>query len=180
MAERREITRSTDAALLRDHRQHAGVEQGDQSLDQIRPHATGRAEEHVRPQQHQGADGRRSQRRPDARGVAPNQIGLELLELVGCDPDVGQFAEASVDAVDRLSGLDGVIYETPAREQRSPRLKIHGDPDAGIAGHLNHAIHGKRTAVENTVGSGHRPKLTLSRPRYNPRSAAELTLPAPD
>jgi len=52
-------------------------------------------------------------REPDAGRVTANQIGLELIELVGGDPDVCQLSESGIDPVDRLARLNRPLDQLP-------------------------------------------------------------------
>jgi hypothetical protein len=72
--------------------------------------------------------------------VAPNQIGLKLNDLVSGNPHVSQLAEAGIDAVNRLAGLDRVVNQPPGVLQLTPGGGIYGDAAGGIAGDLDYAL----------------------------------------
>ena len=129
VAQRRQVAAGAHAPLLRHQRDDAGVEQRDERVDQLRPHAAGGTQEHVGTEQHERAHDRRpASGVADAGGMAPDQVGLELVELVGRDPHVGELAEAGVDAVDRPPRGDGGLDQAPAAAQRLPRRGRHGHP----------------------------------------------------
>ena len=101
--QRREIAGSADRALRRHHRDDVVGEHGFQQFDGLRPHAgcalrqAGELQRH-----HQPGDSDRH-RLADAGGMRQHDVALEGLEIGGGNADAGQFAEAGVDAIDRLA-----------------------------------------------------------------------------
>jgi hypothetical protein len=89
VTERGKVAAGADASLLRNQRQHPSIEQGNQRVYQLGPNPTGGTQQDVGAKQHDGTYHRCGQRGSDTRGVTANQIGLELIELVGGDPNVG-------------------------------------------------------------------------------------------
>jgi hypothetical protein len=168
MAEGRQVSTGPDAPLLRHERYDTAVEQGNQCVHQLRTDAAGRTEKHVRPEQHDGADGRRREWGPHARSVTANQIGLELVQLVGRDAHIGELAETGVDPIDRVTRSDGPVYQCPALEERTPCLGLNPNTDGWITRHPNHISDCERLSVENARWLGHRPKLVQYRRRFNP------------
>ena len=114
MSERGEITAGADGALLRNDGMNAVVEHGDQQLEQRGAHAAEALGEHVGAQQQHGADFRLGERIADSAGMAADQIGLELCELIGGDANVGQLAEAGVDAIDGFAGGEDFLNQGTA------------------------------------------------------------------
>ena len=78
------------------------VEQRDQRVERLEPDAGEALRQHVRAQRHRRAHGADRQRLADAGRVAAQQVELQRFERVGRDLDVGERAEAGVDAVGRL------------------------------------------------------------------------------
>ena len=113
----------------------AGVEQLAQALAaQRRARRSGRARA-LRAQQHHAAHRVARQRRADAGRVRAHEVLLQLRDLVGRDPHLGERAEAGVDAVDRGRGVaagdDRVDHLARARPSR--RVRACADLDAAAA-----------------------------------------------
>jgi hypothetical protein len=102
--ERGEVAAGADRAPRGHDGMHTGVQQCDEHVERLDPDAGVSLREHVRAQRHDRAHDRRRQRFADARGVAPQQIQLEAIELVGRNRDVGQRAESGVDSVHSVAG----------------------------------------------------------------------------
>ncbi len=45
----------------------------------------------------------------DTTGVRPQEVELQLFQLIRRDPDLGELAETGVDAVDNLSRVEDVL-----------------------------------------------------------------------
>ncbi len=101
MRERREVAAGADRAARGHAWMDAGVEQRDQRFERLETNAGEPLREHVRAERHQRAHGGNRQRIADAGRVTSEQVELQRRELIGRDGDVGQRAEAGVDAVDR-------------------------------------------------------------------------------
>jgi len=54
--------------------------------------------------------------------MASNQIGLQLVQLVGSDPNVGELSESGIDPVNRLPRADGPLDYATTLDQRAPGL----------------------------------------------------------
>ncbi len=158
VAQRRQIAARPDASLLRHPRDDAGVEERDERIDQVRPDAARRAEQHVGPKQHESPHHGNGQRRSDACRVAPDQIGLKLIELVGRHPDVGELPEARVDPVDGLPRRDRGLHQPPASPQRVPGGGGHRHLRVFLSGDAHHLRDRQRPAVEHARCLGHGPK----------------------
>jgi hypothetical protein len=83
--------------------------------------------------------------------VASNQIGLELIDLIAGNPDVGKLTKPGVDAIDRPAGLDGLLDYTAALRQGTAGPGLDGNPTGGISGHSDHVLDRERVAVKNAV-----------------------------
>ena len=101
--ERRQVAGSTDRALRRHHRNDVVDEHRLEQFDRLGAHA-GSALRQARELQrhHQPHDGDRH-RLADAGGVRKHDVALEGFEIGGRNADTRQFAEAGVDAIDRLA-----------------------------------------------------------------------------
>ena len=98
----------------------AGVEQGQQPLDDLRAHARAAHGQGAGPQQHHGPHHLALDRRAHAGGVRADERALQLGASLAGRCRVGQRAEPGGDAVDRLVG-----GEEPLDERRAGR---HGLP----------------------------------------------------
>ena len=78
---------------------------------------------------------------PTPGGVAADEVGLELVELVGRDPDVGELAEAGIDPVDRLPRRDRA-RSTSRRlaHQLGAGGRIEGHANARRPGDADHVV----------------------------------------
>ena len=115
MRERREVARRADRAFLGNDRQHVGIEQREQGIDDVAAH-TRHAMRKARglQQQHQAHD-RRCERLADAGAVRQHEVLLQLRQLVVGDARLRELAEAGVDAVDRLVARHQLAHRTHAR-----------------------------------------------------------------
>jgi len=125
MAQGREIAAGAHAPLLGHDWNDPGVEERDERLDQLRPHAARGAQENIGPEQHDGPNDRCGERRAHAGGVTPDEIRLELGQPIGGDPDVGQLSEAGVDAINRLPRGDRGFDQAPAIHQLRACRGLH-------------------------------------------------------
>ncbi len=115
VTERCQVSAGPHASLLGNQRNDPGIEQGYQRVHQLRTHAAGRPQQHVRAEQHHApAPPVGAAERPTPDGMTANEIGLELIELVGGNPDVRQLPESGVDPVDRLARLNRPLHQLPA------------------------------------------------------------------
>ena len=105
MRERREVAARAHAPLLGHRRVEAGVQHGQQQLDQIGARPRMALGDHVGAQQHHRAHLALRQQRADAGRVAAHEVHLQLGQPVGRDGDVGELAEARGHAVDHGAAL---------------------------------------------------------------------------
>ena len=78
MGQRREIARSADGALFRDHRGDALVQHGLDQADQLDAHARSAAAERNELQRHDQPDDVIRQRRTNAAAMRQDEISLQL------------------------------------------------------------------------------------------------------
>jgi hypothetical protein len=102
--------------------------------------------------------------------MTAKEIGLELIELVGRNSNVGELSEPGIDPVDRLARSDGPLDQSAALQQRAPGFGLDRDPNCRISGDPDYVLDYERLAVQNTGWLGHRPKLTDCPCRFNPRT----------
>ena len=155
VTQRSQVAARPNAPLFRDPGHDARVEQADQGLHQTRPHATGRTQQHVGPKQHCGTYHVRGQYRTDSRRVAANQVHLKLLELVGRHPHIRKFAEAGVDAVDRLASLHRTVHQTAAGPEARDCGRIESDTNIGCPRDTDHLFHRQILTGELQNWDGH-------------------------
>ena len=127
MGERGEIAAGADRALLRNHRMDTGIQQTDQLLQQFEPDTAESLCENVGPQQKHGTHFTLAQGVADAARVAPHEIDLQLRKPVGGDPDIGELAEAGIDAIHGLAPADDLFNQRAALAHHgfAPKARSH-------------------------------------------------------
>jgi hypothetical protein len=106
----RQVAARPDAALLRHHGVDAGVQHPGNGLRHRSACAAGLPQQHVGTQQHRRADHVGGKRLSHPGHVTPNEVALQLEELVGGNTYVGQLAKARIHAVDRLPGSQHALH----------------------------------------------------------------------
>jgi hypothetical protein len=81
--------------------------------------------------------------------MASDEIGLQLVELIGRDPNVGELSEPGVDAVNRLPGANGPVDYPSTFYQRAARRWFQADPGGAVPGNADDLFDRERLAVEN-------------------------------
>ncbi len=122
LAHGREIAAGADRALFADHRGDPGIEHGDQGLGDLGSAARVAVGVDVGSQQHGAADPVLGAGFADPGGVVVDQVFLKLADLLVIQDDLGELADAGVDAVHDLARRD------PLFEKRT----AVNDPCAGI------------------------------------------------
>ena len=149
VTQRRKVAARADAALLRHQRQESRVQDGNQRVHEIRTHAAGRPEQHVGAEQHQSAHDVGRKRIAHAGGVAADQVGLELVEIVRRDANVGELAESGVDPVHRAPTGDRGLDRFPAGDESLAGGAVNGNDRLRAARNPHHVRDGERAAVEH-------------------------------
>ena len=113
---------------------HSGFQEREDSLHHLRstPGVTGR--EHVGAEQEHGPNHILGKRLPNPTRVRQQKIELQLVELIARDPDLGELAEAGVDAVDHLAGSQNVLHDPARLGDSRTRLRVKRDPGT-VASH---------------------------------------------
>ena len=147
VGERGEVAARPHRAAARHDRQHLLVEQREQGLDHLRPHARVAAGQGVGAQQEHAAHRGVAQRLPHSGGVREEEPLLEECQLVVGDAHPRQVAEAGVDAVDRLAARDrpldrGAPGRHPLARRRRQRARVAGQ------GHRAELVQGETRAVD--------------------------------
>ena len=156
VGEGRQVAAGPHGALRRDDGVDARVQHRDQEVEGLGPDAAEALGQHVRAQHHEGARLRLVQRLADAGGVAAHQVELELAQLVARDDDVGEVAEAGVDAVDDLAARDRVVDHAARARDRLARARRETPTGAVAARHRLEVVEGEARAVEQERGQGAR------------------------
>ncbi len=127
----------------------------EETLERRAPHARIAFGEDVRAQHHHGAHRADRQRLGNARGVAAQQVALEIAERGRWNLDVRERSEAGVDAVDRrivrrVSIDDGAcgVHGTRGLGVERDGLEVVGDraqliEREAVAVQMNHGIEGR-------------------------------------
>ena len=105
MCERRQVAGCADAAMPRDRRMDPAVDHVAEEIDDLGPDPGPAGGKGVGAEYEDRADDVFSERRPDADGMAPQEIALQRAELVVRNAHGREVAEARVDAVDRVVRL---------------------------------------------------------------------------
>ena len=109
MCQRREVAARAEAPLLRNGRVDPLVEHRDEQVDRTLADPRVPLEKGVEPGDEHCAHLLGRQLPSGPGGVAPEQVALELPDVVLGYPLPDEFPEPRVDAVDRLAGLDHVL-----------------------------------------------------------------------
>ncbi len=153
--ERCKIPRRAHGSLGWDHRRHAARKHGLDELKRLRLNARGALRQAAEFQRHHEPRCRDRRCFSDARSVRKDDVALKLSEVCGLDPHARQFAEASVDSVDRLATGQDPLNRRCARG------------DGGMTGRVDG--HGRALPDRAPVGQrrfsrpkddGHRPLQT--------------------
>jgi hypothetical protein len=125
---------------------HSGIQQRHQQLDQRRTAAAEALGQDIGAEQQHGPRFSFAQRLAHPTGVAMHQIGLQLGQVFIRNSHVGEFAEAGVDSINRLSSRQNLLNQCSALGH------------AGQGGWRN----GHRTAGEgNSFNLGQRQRLSI-------------------
>ena len=127
MREGRKIAAGAHRAFLRNDGMDLGIEQANKQLGELDAATAETLGEHVGAEQQHGARFGLAERLAHAAGMAADEVGLELGEMVAGDADVSQLAEAGVDAVDRLPRGDNALDKRAARGHALARGVSDGD-----------------------------------------------------
>jgi hypothetical protein len=128
------------------HRQDVLRQHGQHEVDDLRPHPRVARGHDVGSEQHQGPGLGQREGGPDPHRVAPDQVHLELREILGGDPGPGQEPEAGVDPIDRGAGRRLGLHQGPGRRDAGPGRGAQGHPGPAV-GHRGHVIDGEGAAV---------------------------------
>src|ERR1700738_53892 len=109
MRKRCEIAACSDRSLLGDNRMDAAIQHFTKHVDDLATNSAEAEREHIRAQQHHGADFRLGEWRADAAGMAANEIELKISQFVRWNAHVGEFSEAGVYAIDHRIALNDVL-----------------------------------------------------------------------
>ncbi len=123
------------------------VEQLEQALEQRLAHARVAARQGVGAQQQHAAHLVLGERLAHAGGVREHQPLLQGLEVRGVDADVGEVAEAGVDAVDRLAARHRRSITSRAARTR-PRAPWSSSTGRRSSDHRGEALEVQRESVD--------------------------------
>ena len=147
----REVPRCADAAFFRDLGQNVVVQHVEQQLEG-RPSQSGTpGGHHVGPKQHQRAHQSILERRAHADRMTPDQIDLQLGQVVVRDADLRKVPETRVDAVDGPPRLGFGIDQGPGPVDASDGVVAERDPSAA-RGHPLYVFQGQPTTVDAKLG----------------------------
>ena len=180
MGQRGQVTAGPDAPLLRHQRHEPRREHLEERLHQRRTHPARGTEQHIGAQRHHRAHDVGREWRPHPGRVTADQVGLQPLELIGRDADVGELAEPGVDAVDRGAAGQGPLHQHARGRESGARGGIGDDLDPGVARQSDHIGESEGLAGQGD-GGGHGAILTgVRRSRKETRGAERRIPPPPD
>ena len=81
--------------------------------------------------------------------MTADQVDLQLVQLIGRDPHVGQLAEAGIDPVDRLAPRDGAIDPSTTLTQADESVRIEREASCGVPGGRDDVGDGERTTGQH-------------------------------
>ena len=134
VGERRQVTGRTQAPLFGHDRVDPGGQHGQQPIDDERPATAVPQGERVGPEQQHRPDDLARERRPDAGGVAHQEVLLELPRLGRLDERGREVAEAGRHAVhdgtlgdERLDDVTRLLHPLPRARVELDRRAAAGD-----------------------------------------------------
>ena len=133
-----EAAAGADAAAGGDDGGDAMVEEGEEAAGDLGADAGESFGEDIGANEHDGADDGFGEGFADAAGVGADDVVLEGGEVRGIDADMGEVAEAGVDAVDGAV-LEGEAFNDGAGLTHAPEglgREFHGFTGAGDRGDL--------------------------------------------
>ncbi len=138
MRQRGQITAGPHRALARDHGQHPGVQNSEQSLEHHQSGARVALGQHVGPQQHHGPRLFGLEGLPYAAAVAEYQVALQGPSVGPGHPHLGELAEPGGHAVDDgILGQQTVdILARPLDARNRGWGQVHSDPTPGHERHI--------------------------------------------
>ena len=126
----------------------AGVEQADEAFDNFGAHGGEAAGERGGEQEHHRADGLARQGGSDARGVAADEVSLEIAEIGIGDPLTRKRTKPRVNAVMRFTVAHRLEKGVAAGGEAACALGVELDPGV-CASDGRHLIECQRRAVES-------------------------------
>ena len=127
MSQGRKISARAHRSARRHARVNAAVQKFNEQFERLDANARESLRQHVGAQQHRCPHDRHGQRVANARGMAPEEIELQGVELVGRDAHVREVPEAGVDAVGRLVAMREVVDDCSRRSHALPRGLAQGN-----------------------------------------------------
>ena len=120
VGERREVPGGPDRATAGDHRDDVALQQAEEQLDELDPHARVSAAQRGGEQEHHPAHDLGVERRTGADGMRAQQVDLELGRVGSVDAHRGELSEAGRDAVDDAPGAHRLLHHGASRGDPLP------------------------------------------------------------
>src|ERR1700730_1211190 len=109
MPKRCETAACSDRSLLGDNRMDAAIQHFTKHVDDLATNSAEAEREHIRAQQHHGADFRLGEWRGGGAGMAAEQNEVENSQFVMRNAHVGEFSEAGIYAIDHRIAFNNVL-----------------------------------------------------------------------
>src|SRR5262249_54856516 len=119
--------RRADGTPRRYHGMDARIEHADQCVNDYGTATRVPFGEYVRALEHHGPNDLLGQRISYAARMRPNQVHLQLAELLGCNDYVRECAETGIDAIDDLAAFDYSLDQAASSLNGSPRTGRESD-----------------------------------------------------
>jgi hypothetical protein len=174
--QRREVPGGATRSLRRHDRRDAGVEHGQDGVDEQRTAAGHALGQGIRAEQHHRPDDRHGQRRADPRGVAQHEVARQPRAILRGDGHPRQGAEARVHPVDGAFALPG-LADPGIRPGHAGARVARERGRAGVAGDRGHVGQGEALTVDlqrsvtilrHRDGVTRGPARRIGRPRHTP------------
>ena len=146
------VTAGAHGALAGDHRIDPGLQEVQQQLHDLKPHAGVTLCQSVCPDEQGRADDLLLQRLTYAGGVAEDQVPLQLPAVVGADKVILQGAEAGGDAVDALPALKEALHDAAGGHHPFPGLIRQCEAKFRLAGSPHDVVDGKALTADANSG----------------------------
>lgn len=122
MGQRRQIARGAHRAHARHNRVYSGIEEIEDLIHDQRATPRVAGGQHVRPKQEHGTNHVFAEGFAYTTCVRSKQVELELFELVGRNPDLGEPSETRVDSIGDLTRREDVVDDLPGCSHSSAGL----------------------------------------------------------
>ena len=153
--QRHQVAARPDRPLLGDHRDDVGVEQRQQSVDQLDAHGRVPPSQGVGPYQHCGAGCAQRRGLPGTVAQKPDQVFLQLRRHIGADLPLDGITETRGDSVQRHPSGHEVTVERDACVDGRPDRRITGEHNRYFStGHSRDVLQAEPLTIHDDLSNG--------------------------